>query len=210
MPEWGWIIIFAVGTPALLAIIWRLLATGGRLAFGKSSIVIHGEERRNTDPLGDALKFVPSNIGIVHNYLYGLYLKAVKAKGIDPGVMTEIEDSRFARAVLRNAVCLGNGSRSVQKIIESAIASADFRDRDIGHYVRGTIVPRAIDAVQTIINSEYDSIASYAEYSTRARIISQAEFVDIVRSEAAKDGLATVIMPFFVHANDCVGGGCSE
>jgi len=209
MPQWGWIIIFATAVPLVAIITWALLKRGGSVGIGSHSIVIHGEGRSPT-PLGRALKYVPDHIGQIHSLIYGRYLKLVKTKGVAHGDMTNLEDSRFARAVIRNATSLGNGSNSVQKIIEDHITSLEFIGKSLDSYVRSMVVPRVIDSVRNVINSEYDSVAHDTIVTIRKRIVSQAEFVDVLLQPEFHRDLVDALVPFFCYASECLNGRCTE
>jgi len=212
MPQWGWIIIFATAVPLVAIITWAILKRGGSIGIGKNTLtipgealVVHGDNREHESQLGRALHYVPDNIGQIYNLIYCRYLKLVKAKGVDQVDMTNIEDSRFARSMIKNATSLGNGSRSVQKIIETHIARRDFIGHDIDTYVIQHVLPRVIDALREVVNSEYDSVVHYAEGSTRDRIVSQVEFVDELMSREFRDVLVPALVPFFEQAA-CLGG----
>lgn len=206
MPEWGYIVLFAAGIPLLVVLIIVIAHRGGTLNLGKAgSIVIHGEgEPKNA--MERALRHVPENIGRIHSLLYGYYLKLVKAKGIDEVDMTDLEDSHFARVLLRVATSLGNGSQSVQKIIENDIASCNWDGRECKEYARHSALPRVIDSIRNVINSEYDSNAHYAEHSTRMRVVNQAEFVDMLKDEKLQDELVVLLCEFYEFAKHCLGG----
>lgn len=214
MPQWGWIIIFATAVPLVVLITCVILKRGGSIGIGKNTLtipsgealVVHGDNRESEGPMGKALHYVPDNIGQIHNLIYGRYLKLVKAKGVDAADITNIEDSRFARSLIKNATSLGNGSRSVQKILETHIARRDFLGKDVDLYVCQHVLPRVIDAVREVVNSEYDSVVHYAEGSTRDRIVSQVEFVDMLLSREFRDLLTTALVPFFEYASDCLDG----
>jgi len=153
-------------------------------------------------PLGIALQFVPDNIRRITHLVYGHYLKMVKARGVGDDSLTDIEDARFAFAVILNATCLGNGSNSVQKIIEDQVTKQDYLSVDIPTYVRRYVLPRVIESMRSTVNSEYDSIAHYAEYSTRQRIVSQVEFVDMLLSEEFKTAIVEKMVSFFQYAKE--------
>lgn len=211
MPEWVWFFIVPSSIGIIVFLGWLLAHRGGTVRAGKlGSIVIHGTPKEEGNPLGRALRYVPENISQVHNLIYSHYLKAVKAKGVDTAAMTEVEDAQFARLLIRLATSLGNGTNSIQKILESDISHRDWDGTDIEAYVRRTVMPRAIDALRTIINSEYDSTAHYAEHSSRLRVISQAEFVDLILQDEFQEALVEKLLPFYEFAKRCLDGGCRE
>ena len=210
MPDWVWIPIVVVGSTGAIAFIAAMVAKGGTFSVGKNTFVLHGDEKEPANPLARALKNVPDNIGLVTSLVFAHYLKIVKGKGVDPAVMTDIEDVRFARSLIRNATSMGNGSNSVQKIIESTIANRDWDGEDIEAYIRRSVIPRIIDTIKNTINSEYDSVAHYAEYSTRQRIVTQAEFIDMLVGREFKEELVHILIPFYEFAKRCLNNGCKD
>jgi hypothetical protein len=150
MPEWVWIVIVAGAVPVIGVLVWRLARVGGQIAIGKSTFVLHGEPKQTDSPLGRALRSVPENIGQIHSYLYGQYLRLIKEKGVDPAGMTDIEDARFAKVVLLTSTSLGNGSWSVQKILEHDIASQDWNGSDLDDHIRDRVLPRITEAVRSV------------------------------------------------------------
>jgi hypothetical protein len=210
MPEWVWIPITVVGTGVIIAIVLMMWKRGGTLGIGKNTFVLHGDAKNPKNPLAKALRYVPENIGQVTSLVYSGYLKIVKSKGVEPAVMTDIEDSKFARSVIRNATSLGNGSNSVQKIIENDIANRDYVGHDIEQYVHDIVLPKVVDSIRNTINSEYDTVARYAEHSDRQRIVTQAEFVDMLSEPRFQHDLAHAILPFYRFAARCLSDGCVD
>jgi hypothetical protein len=210
VPQWGWIIIFATGVPLAVVLTWAVLKRGGTIGIGKNSIVIHGDTEDPGSPLGDALEFVKDSISQIHSLIYQHYLKIVKSKGIDPAVMTNLEDSKFTEEMLLEATSLGNGSNSIQKIVEGQIAKQIFRGKDIESYVRGVVLPRAVDSVRRVVNAKYDSIVHDTAFSTRVRVVSQAEFVEMLLGRQFQDELVERLVAFFRFASECLDGGCHD
>ncbi len=214
MPQWGWIIIFATTVPLVVATVCVLLKRGGSIGFGKHSVtipggealVVHGEQSEISTPLGKALHYVQDNIGQVHHLVYHRFLRIVKSKGVAEDDITEIEESAFARMLLRDAVMRGNGSRSVQKIIEAHVARRDFVGKDPDAYVIVHVAPQVEDTLREEINSEYSTTIRTADGQTKTRIVSQVEFVDMVLSKETREMLVEKIVPFFKYANDCLKG----
>lgn len=210
MPDWVWIPIVIVGTGVIVAVTAIVAKRGGTLGIGKNTFVLHGDEKAPKNPLARALRYVPENIGQVTSLVYAGYLKIVKSKGVDPAVMTDLEDSRFARAVIRNATSLGNGSNSVQKIIENDIANRDYVGHDVEQYVHDVVLPKVVDSMKNTINSEYDTVARYAEHSDRQRIVTQAEFVDLLAEPRFQHDLVHALLPFYKFAARCLSDGCMD
>ena len=188
-----------------------MLFRSGQIGVGKNTFVLHGESTSPAaNPLAKALRYVPDNIGQITSLIYSHYLRLVKTKGVDPAMMTDIEDARFARAVIRNATSLGNGSNSVQKILENDIANRDWDGIDLEHHLRQAVIPRIVDSVKNTINSEYDTVARYAEHSDRQRIVTQAEFVDMLTDQRFQHELAEKLEPFYKSASRCLDDGCRD
>lgn len=214
MPEWGWIILFVTGVPIVAVMTWVVLKRGGSIGIGKNTLtipsgealIIHGERSEIHSPLGRALHYVPDNIGLIYNMIYGRYLRIVKSKGVKEAMITDLEDSHFARSLIKNATMLGNGSRSVQKIIESHIARRDFLGKDIDAYLLTHVVPQVVNALQEEVNSEYDTVIHVDENTTRTRIVTQVEFVDALMSREMRDDLIRAISPFLEYAKECMEG----
>lgn len=210
MPAWVWIPIVVAGAAVVAALIYAILRRGVEFKSGRNAIVVHGRPSQSADPLGRALAYVPRYIGRVQAVLFARYLKAAVERGIDREVVTQLEDSRFAELVIRNAVALGNGSSSAQKIIENEIVSRDYIGRDVDGYVAREVVPMVVDAVRRAINDQYDSVVHESTHTTRSRVVSAAEFVDVVSSRETADALVEAIKPFFAYATRCLKDGCID
>ena len=214
MPDWGWIVVLAVGSLLSIAITWVILRRGGSIGIGKNTLtipaaetlVVHGEPDETTSPLGKALHYVPDNIGQIHHVVYHGFLRLVKRKGVAEQDITEIEESQFARVLLRDAVMRGNGSRSVQKIIEAHVARRDFMGKDARAYVITHVLPQVEDTLREEINSEYSTTVRTVDGSTKTRVVSQVEFVDMLMNKETRDLLVEKITPFFEYAADCFNG----
>jgi len=218
VPQWGWIIIFAIGGPSIIAVIWTVLKRGGSIGIGKNTLtipgeamVVHGEDLEDDGPMGRALNYVPENIGQIHHMIYGHFLKLVKAApGVVPNEITTLEESVFARALIKIASSLGNGSHSIQMIIQTHITRKDFVGKDLESYVIRIVVPRVIDRLRETINSEYDSVTHYKDGSTKTRSVTQVQFVDMLLSQGFRESLVRAILPFFRWAQSCLDGECAE
>ena len=215
-PQWGWIVIFSVAVPLIILIVVTILRRGGSIGLGNHTItipagettVIHSENRANESPMGRALHYVPDNIGLVSDFVYGQYLRLVKVSGqVGAEHLTEIEDSQYARLLIKIATGQGNGSHSAQKIIESHIVRRDFLRQGIERYVKEHVVRQVVHTLQEAINSDYDTTIHNSDGSTSVRVVSQVEFVDLLLTHEFQESLAKVIVPFFVYATDCLNGG---
>jgi hypothetical protein len=203
---WGPI---TAGSAVLLGVIVWLLISVGRnvkqINVGKTAIVVHGDGEQTT-PLGRALAYVPNNVGQITSLIYTGYLRLMKEKGVSPDDMTGVEDAIYARMLIRFACAAGNGTNSVQKIIETDIANRDWDGEELTAYIRRSVVPRVLDSLKALINSEYDSIVRYAEHSDRARVVSQVEFVDMLLTDDFRDSLVDHLRPFYEYAHKCLSG----
>lgn len=214
MPQWGWIIIFATGVPLMSIITWAILKRGGSIGIGRHTLtippgevtVVHGEQSEVSTPLGKALHYIPDNIGQIHHLLYHRFLRIVKSKGVAERDITEIEESVYARMLLRDTVMRGNGSRSIQKIIEAHVARRDFLSKDPNTYVITYVIPQVEDTLREEINSEYSTTVRTVDGATKTRVVSQVEFIDMVMSKETRELLVEKIVPFFEYAADCLRG----
>jgi hypothetical protein len=215
MPQWGWIIIFATGVPLVLIITLVLLKRGGSIGIGKNTLtippgetlIVHGDQSEIHTPLGKALHYIPDNIGQIHHLLYHRFLRIVKSKGVAEEDITEIEESVYARMLLRDTVMRGNGSRSVQKIIEAHVARRDFVGKDPDAYVIAHVVPQVEGTLREEINSEYSTTIRTTDGATKTRVVSQVEFIDMVMNRETRELLVKKIVPFFEYAAECMGAG---
>lgn len=218
MPDFVWIVIVAVGTPMLIATFWTILRRGGSIGFGKSkitipsaeAIVIHGEAVEGEDPMAKALRYLPENIGQIHHMIYGRFLRMLKTKGCDMDQASTIEETVFARALIKIATSLGNGSNSVQIILQTHITRRDFAGKDLDSYVIGLVTPRIIDRLRETVNTEWENEIHFDDGTTRKRNVSQVDFVDMLMSRDFKEALVVAVVPFFRWAQNCLNGECGE
>jgi hypothetical protein len=197
-----WGPITAGGAALITVVVWLLIKIGSNVKsinVGKTAIVVHGDGEQTT-PLGRALAYVPQNVGQITSLIYTGYLRIMKEKGVSPDDMTGVEDAIYARMLIRFAVAAGNGTNSVQKIIETDIATRDWDGEELTAYIRRSVVPRVLDSLKSLINSEYDSVVRYAEHSDRTRVVSQVEFVDMLLTDEFRDSLVEQLRPFYDYA----------
>lgn len=213
MPHWIYIPITIGGAALLATIIYVLLQLVARLQevrVGDTAFVVHGRPTDQESPLGKALRHVPEHISNVSRLLAGRYYRLVKRKGVPEHLLIEMEDSRYAAAIIDAAVTRGNGSNSVQKVLESEILSRNWERRDTDTYVRKSVIPRVLNAVRQIINDRYDSVVPIDGHTRHERVVSAVEWFDDLVSQECRDELAEVILPFFEFARDCLATGCTE
>lgn len=210
MPEWMWIII-AAGGIATLAVILKVISKRGlNASYGRSSIVIEGQYHQPDNALSKALTQVSDRTPQLQDVLLGVYLKLLKRAGADPDYLAEYEDARFVRMLLQYLVNGGNGSYSVQKIIESEIIHGEWRREgdDIREYVTREVWPKIRRRMKDFLNQEYDTSVLRMDGTRRKRLVSNTDFVDAVSSEASRDELVERIVPLFSYARRCVSDGC--
>ena len=195
-----------MGTVVYLALLWSRSIR--EIKLGETTLIVNGERRESSDPIVRAADNVALHVSGIAAMLCGRYYRLVKRKGVKERYITEVPDSRDVRMLLLLTVTRGNGSASVQKIIEGEIVREAWRGRDLREYVESVVVPRITGAVREMINAEYDSHVLLEPGRFRDRIVSQVEWYnDLVSMECQKE-LASMVLPYFEFARECVDSGC--
>lgn len=210
MPEWMWIVISIGGFITLGVILWSVAARGITAKHGHTSIVINGRAQDPENPLNRALQHVQRSTPEVQHILFRVYLRLMKEGGADPDFLTDYDDSRFVRMLLRFLVNGGNGTRSVQKIIEEEIVYGEWKRRtdDIRAYVSEEVWPSILRAAKDLINQEYDTEVLESEGRRRQRIVSNTDFADALDTEKVRNAVVDAIVPMFSFAKRCLANGC--
>ena len=210
MPEWMWIIISIGGFIALGGILWSVTTRGIIAKHGHTSIVINGRAQDPENPLNRALQHIQRSTPEVQHILFRVYLRLMKKDGADLDYLTDYDDSRFVRMLLRFLVNGGNGTRSVQKIIEEEIVYGEWKRRsdDIRDYVSEEVWPSILRAAKDLINQEYDTEVLESGGKRRQRIVSNTDFIDALDTETVKNAIVDAIVPMFSFAKRCLTQGC--
>lgn len=207
-----WIIIAIGGAVTLGIILWAIIARGVTAKHGRTSIVINGRTQDPENPLNRALQNVQRSTPEVQHILFRVYLRLMKDAGADPDYLTDYDDARFVRMLLRFIVNGGNGTRSVQKIIEEEIVYGEWKRRtdDIRSYVLEEVWPAILRTTKDVINQEYDTEVLENEGRRRQRIVSNTDFADALDTEKVRNAVIDAIAPLFSFAKRCVSSGCDE
>jgi len=212
MPEWMWIIIAIGGAVTLAVILWVAVTRGIKATHGKTSIVISGQYQDPANPLNRALQYVARSTPEIQHTLFLVYLRLLKDSGADPDYLADYDDARFVRVLLRYLVNGGNGSRSLQKIVEEELIHGEWKrgSDDIRVYVETEVWPPILRAARDLINQEYDTDVLEPDGSRRKRMVSNTDFVDTLSSAEVKNAVVDEIVPLFGYARRCINGGCEE
>ena len=210
MPEWMWIIV-SIGGFIGLGVILRVVAVRGVTAKHRhTSIVINGRAQDPKNPLNRALQHVQRSTPEVQHILFRVYLRLMKDAGADPDYLADYDDSRFVRMLLRFLVNGGNGTRSVQKIIEEEIVCREWERHadDIRAYISQEVWPPILRAAKDLLNQEYDTDVLESEGRRRQRIVSNTDFVGALDTERVRTAVVDAIVPIFAFAKRCLAQVC--
>ena len=205
MPDFVWIAIIIVATIVIAWIMWLVTRRGGRLKFRDYTIVVGDDVGSSkASPLRDALEHVEHHVPELQHRWWRMYLHAVKQRGCDPERLGEYEDSRFMKVLLRYVVSGGNGSRSVQKIVESAIVlmyrDPGYIEDGIEAFIANDIWPSVLRTVKDSLNSEYDSEVLSEDGTTRKRIVSSVDTVMLFDSDIGLSEFIEIVTPVLKNA----------
>lgn len=214
MPQFVWIIICATAVPLVAIVTFVLLKRGGSVAFGKNSltipsgqsIVVNGSESDTSTPIGKALRYVGENVNQIEQAVFGMFLRLMKDNGVADDRLTQHEDSRYAALLIKTATSLGNGSPSVQKLLENQITFREFCPTNVSHYVRAQVVPQVIAILREHVNARYGAVIHVDDGYDVPRKVSPTEFADMLLSDKFADVMTDRIIPFFSHAAECLEG----
>ena len=215
VPDVLWFLFASWGTVGVMFLMFLLWKRGGKIGWGKSTIVVNGFTDGSTakGPMFQVLEYVEKKVPEVQHILFGRYLRAIKDNGADPLRLTEYEDSRYVKMLLRFSISGGNGSRSVQKILENEVVSQVWRayKNDLNGYVLREIWPQIMRTLRDQFNSEYDSVVLMPEGEYRNRWVSTAEVVDAFSEDSIKRDVCAVSESILKYAFGCLdGGGCFD
>lgn len=210
MPQWIYIIIVSVAVPSAIVILIAFIRRGGQLRFGRNTIVVEGKRHGAQSPIARAIAYVQRSTPELQHKLLRVYLRLLKDAGADPDRLGEYDDARFVRMLLAYMVNGGNGTRSVQKIVEGEIVGNDWRGRDLREYVRTELWPPILRTAKDLINREYDTEVLSGDGTMRRRWISSTAFIDELCTEHVREMVVDELVPLFEYAARCVDGGCKE
>lgn len=212
MPEWIWIVIAFWGSAAAVLLLMLIVKRGGKIGFGGNVVTVNGSLVDPQGPYSALLTYTENQVGEVQHILFSRYLRLIKGKGADPSHLTEYEDSRYVKMLLKYLVNGGNGSRSVQKIMETAVVTGAWREHkhDLKGYCLREIWPQVRRVTRDRFNSEYDSTVLMNDGNYRDRWAATAEVIDAYEEPevaAAVCGVCELIL-LFVAA--CESKGCKD
>lgn len=210
MPEWVWVFIVAGAVAALVVVLMMLVKRGGKLTVGGQAIVVNGEVERPDSPLTKPLRFSAEKVTAMHGYLFRRYLGLMKEAGANEDRLAEYGDAKFVRQLLYKVVAGGNGSRSVQKLIETHIVNGRWAGKDPFDYTKSDLWPQVIATLKDVLNSEYDSRVLLRNGEFQDRWVSLTKVCDAYEDDETKTVLTAIIGPIFAYAATCIKAGCED
>lgn len=213
MPEWIWIVIAFWGSAAAALLLMMIFKRGGKIGFGNNIVTVNGSVVDQQGPYSAMIAYTENQVGEIQHIMFGRYLRLIKDKGADPAHLTEYEDSRYVKMLLKYLVNGGNGSRSVQKIMETEVVTGTWRmhRKDLRGYCQREIWPQILRVTRDRFNSEYDSTVLTNDGTYRDRWASTAEVVDTYEDKSVADATCSVCENILLFAAACEGqGGCAD
>lgn len=208
MPEWGWYIIIPGGLVAASVLVVRMVVAGGAVRWGRGTLVVQGKRQNANGPLARSIDYVQRSTPAIRDLLFGVYLQLLIAAGGDPFRAAEYDDARFVKMLLAYLVNGGNGSNSIQKIVESEIVNADWHGRDLREYVRMEVWPPILRQAKWLIGSEYDTAVLSADGHMRTRWVPSKTFSDALATDEVRERIVDELVPLFEYTRRCLGDGC--
>lgn len=212
MPSWLWIEIGVVGAGVVvtvLVLLSKLVPRVKEFRVGKTAYIVGGTDRTGS-PLSRALERIPSDVEVIRQYVYGRYLRMLKERGVNPIILNDLDDSKYVYWLLRYAVSGGNGTNSVQKIIEGEVVSLGWDGDDPRKFTEEKVVPRIVRRLVDMVNSDYENVKWISSENSMHRTITNVEFYEMLTSDETRSAILEMVAPFFVHAKACLEGGCKE
>jgi len=185
---------------------------GIKASYHGGSIVIAGTGQEIETPLGRALTYVQQWTPEIQHVLFKQYLRMMKQAGADAALLADYDDARFAKALFRYLVSGGNGTQSIQKIIEHQVINGEWRrtTNHVAEFVTSQVWPLVVRVTRDFLNAEYDTTVLQKDGSRRTRWVSNTDLVDTLTGDEMKDKIVEKIVPIFRFAHDCVQAGCTE
>lgn len=211
IPVFVWVFAVVLATVIVTVFSYLSIKRGVRASVGKGSIVIAGTSHEADSPMGRALIYVQQWMPNVQQTLFSTYLRLMKDAGADVDLLADYDDARFAKSLFRYIVSGGNGTPSMQKIVENAIINGEWKREtdDVTAFVRSQVWPLIERAMRDFLNAEYDTTVLQMDGTRRTRWVSNTDFVDAVTSDDVRDRVVKKIVPIFEYAQKCVNDrGC--
>jgi hypothetical protein len=210
MPEWMWIIISVAGGAGVIVLLWAVVTRGITASHGRTSIVIAGKMQDPDDPINKALQYVQRSTPEIQHIMFRRYLRLLKEAGADPDYLSDYDDARFVRVLLRYLVNGGNGSRSIQKIVEEEMISGEWKrsSDDLREYVAVEVWPPIVRAIKDLVNQEYDTDVLEFDGTRRKRLVSNTDFIDGIIVPEVRDAVISEIVAMFAYGRKCLSNGC--
>lgn len=210
MPEWGWIIIFSIGVPSLIVLVWRIIRHGGKIGIAGHTMVINGQQIDEDQPQGRALKYVVRSIAELEELLYGRFLAMIAERGADRANLTEYEDSMYVDGLIHSIVTGGNGTDSWLQIIQGHIVDGDWKATGPLEYVEREVWPQMLRSAKAYLNAKYKSKALGRDGIWRDRWVTNADLVDEIAGEDIRSRACRSVAAYIEYAQRCTGRGCTD
>lgn len=212
IPQYVYLMGTILTTVVVVTVVLLTVKRGVKASYRGGSIVIAGSSHAQDSPMGRALSYVQQWVPEIQQVLFSKYLRLMKEAGADPALLSDYDDARFAKALFRYLVSGGNGTQSVQKIVENQIVTGEWK-RSTDHveeYVKTQVWPLIVRTTKDFLNAEYDTTVLQMDGTRRTRWVSNTELIDTLCSDEVMEKVIDKIVPIFRFAQQCVRDGCTD
>lgn len=211
IPRFIWIEI-AILVPVIIGgalyIVWKRGVKGSAKGI---SFIVQGTGKEASPSVSAGLLYLEQTVPEIQDILFRKFLSMMADAGAERALIATYDDSLYMRMLLRYAVNGGNGSNSVQKILEQEVVSGQYRrsNDDIEEYVKNRIWPRVIRSLRTTIDSDYHSDVHGSDGYIRRRKVSSTDFICAIQEGAVAEEVTRKLIGIMRRAKECVDG-CEE
>ena len=213
VPVFVWYVACSVVLALTAVLIWLIHEYGISLVLkGSNRIVVAGKTRRSNTPLGRTLDRVQQWVPEIEHVFYEIYKDLMIAAGANPDLLNDYDDAQFAKMLFRYLVSGGNGSQSVQKLVENHVVAGEWKtwDGTTESFVASEIWPLIVRAVKNYLNAEYSTTALQKDGTTNERWVSATDLVEALTDEDTKRKTVEKIIPIFNYARSCRRRSCAD
>jgi hypothetical protein len=212
IPQYVYLMGTLLTTAVVVTVVILTVKRGVKASYRGGSIVIAGSGHSQDSPMGRALSYVQQWVPEIQQVLFSKYLRLMKEAGADQDLLSDYDDARFARALFRYLVSGGNGTQSVQKIVENQIVSGEWkRSTDhVDEYVGTQVWPLVVRTTKDFLNAEYDTTVLQMDGTRRTRWVSNTDLIDTLCGDEVMEKVVEKIVPIFRFAQQCVRDECTD